>query len=86
VIGVGAGATQAVNFHLLMRTRGRIHGSMLRARTLEEKAAVIRRVRDEVLPLGVTVPVEQTFPLDQAQQAYERFVAGDKFGKIVICP
>jgi NADPH:quinone reductase len=86
VIGVGAGATQAINFHLLMRTRGRIHASMLRARTLEEKADVIRRVRDEVLPLGVTVPVEETFPLDRAQEAYERFVAGDKFGKIVICP
>jgi NADPH:quinone reductase len=86
VIGVGAGATQAINFHLLMRTRGRIHGSTLRARTLDEKADVIRRVRDEVLPLGLTVPVEETFPLDRAQQAYERFVAGDKFGKVVICP
>jgi NADPH:quinone reductase-like Zn-dependent oxidoreductase len=86
VIGVGAGATQTVNFHRLMAARGRIHGSTLRSRSREEKADVIRRLRDEVLPLGVTVPVEETFPLDQAQQAYERFVAGQKFGKIVICP
>jgi NADPH:quinone reductase len=86
VIGVGAGAVQPVNFGYLMRARARIHGSTLRSRSREEKAEVIRRLREEVLPLGLTVPVEQTFPLDQAQQAYERFVAGNKFGKIVICP
>ena len=34
----------------------------------------------------VHVPVEETFPLEQAQEAYERFAAGGKFGKIVICP
>jgi NADPH:quinone reductase-like Zn-dependent oxidoreductase len=86
VIGVGAGATQAVSFHRLMAARGRIHGSTLRSRSRAEKAEVISRLRDEVLPLGVTVPVEETFPLERAQDAYARFVAGKKFGKIVICP
>ena len=90
VIGTGAGAQAQVNFHLLMRKRGRIHGSMLRARSTEEKADVIDRLRDDVLPLlrdaRINVPVEETFPLDQAQQAYDRFAAGGKFGKIVIVP
>jgi NADPH:quinone reductase len=88
VIGTGAGATATVNFGLLMRRRGRVHGSMLRFRSREEKADVIRRLRDDVLPLladgRVAVPVEETFPLDRAQDAYERFAAGGKFGKIVI--
>ena len=90
VIGLGAGAVATLNFGLLMGKRGRIHGSMLRFRTREEKADVIRRLRDEVLPLladgRIRVPVEETFPLDQAQDAYERFAAGGKFGKIVIVP
>jgi NADPH:quinone reductase-like Zn-dependent oxidoreductase len=90
VIGIGAGAVQPVNFGLLMRARGRIHGSTLRSRSREEKTAVITHLREDVLPLldegSITVHVEETFPLDQAQQAYERFVAGNKFGKIVICP
>ena len=30
------------------------------------------------------VPVAETFPLDQARPAYERFAAGGKLGKIVI--
>jgi NADPH2:quinone reductase len=90
VIGVGAGARAEVNFGLLMRKRAGIHASTLRARSREEKADVIRRLADDVLPLLaeglVTVPVEATFPLDEAEVAYERFAAGGKFGKIVICP
>jgi NADPH:quinone reductase len=88
VIGVGAGATVEVNFHLLMRARGRVHGSTLRSRTRAEKADVIRRLREDVLPLleegRVTVPVHATYPLDQAEEAYDAFAAGGKFGKIVL--
>ena len=90
VIGMGAGAVATLNFGLLMGKRGRIHGSMLRFRTREEKADVIRRLREDVLPLladgRIRVPVEETFPLERAQDAYERFAAGGKFGKIVIVP
>jgi NADPH2:quinone reductase len=90
VIGVGAGATAEVNFHLLMRARGRIHGSMLRNRTRAEKADVIRRLREDVLPLleegRIVVPVHATYPLDQAQEAYDAFAAEGKFGKIVLIP
>lgn len=88
VIGVGAGAKQEVNFHLLMRARGRIHGSTLRSRSAEEKAGVVARLRADVLPLladgRVRVPVEATFALEDAQEAYDRFASGGKFGKLVI--
>ena len=90
VIGLGAGGTAEVNFHQLMRARGRIHGSTLRARSRAEKADVIRRLREDVLPLleegRVVVPVHATYPLDQAQEAYDAFAAGGKFGKIVLVP
>lgn len=88
VIGVGAGAIAEVNFHQLMRARGRVHGSTLRSRTRAEKADVIRRVREDVLPLleegRLTVPVHATYPLEQAQEAYDAFAAGGKLGKIVL--
>jgi NADPH:quinone reductase-like Zn-dependent oxidoreductase len=90
VIGTGAGARAEVEFHLLMAKRGRIHASTLRSRTREEKEDVIRRLERHVLRLladgELTVPVEATYPLERAQEAYERFAAGGKFGKIVICP
>ena len=88
VIGVSAGATGEVNLLALMGKRARIHGSTLRARTLEDKALVARLVEREVLPLFQTgelrVPIADTFPLDEAAAAYERFAAGGKLGKIVI--
>jgi NADPH2:quinone reductase len=90
LIGLGAGGTVEVNFHHLLRARGRIHGSTLRARTRAEKADVIRRLREDVLPLldegRIVVPVHATYALDEAQEAYDAFAAGGKFGKIVLIP
>jgi putative PIG3 family NAD(P)H quinone oxidoreductase len=88
IIGIGAGGK--VEFHLgaLMGTRATIRGSTLRARPLEEKAAAMRAVERHVLPLFDTgdlrVPIAETFPLEEAAAAYERFEAGGKFGKIVL--
>jgi NADPH2:quinone reductase len=88
VIGVAAGAKGELNLLALMGKRARIHGSTLRARTLEEKALNARRVEHEVLPLfqsgALRVPVAETFPLADAAAAYERFAAGGKLGKIVL--
>ncbi|MFL5928986.1 MAG: zinc-binding dehydrogenase [Gaiellaceae bacterium] len=88
VIGVGAGATAEVNFGRLMAMRGRIHGSTLRPRPREEKAQVVNRLRNDVLPPlsagRIDVPVHATYPLDRAQDAYDAFAAGGKFGKIVL--
>lgn len=88
VIGVGAGAKGELNLLALMGKRARIHGSTLRTRPLEEKAIAARLVEREVLPLladgSVTVPVAETFPLEQAAAAYDRFAQGGKLGKIVL--
>jgi putative PIG3 family NAD(P)H quinone oxidoreductase len=88
VIGIGAGAKAELNLGLLMMKRGRIHASTLRPRLLEEKAMTARAMERSVLPLlasgAVTVPVAATYPLDRAAEAYERFQAGAKFGKIII--
>jgi putative PIG3 family NAD(P)H quinone oxidoreductase len=90
VIGIGAGAKAEINLGLLMAKRARLHGSTLRARPLEGKAAAARLVESQVLPLfesgRLTVPVCDTFPLEEAAAAYERFGAGSKFGKIVLLP
>jgi putative PIG3 family NAD(P)H quinone oxidoreductase len=88
VIGIGAGATAELNLGALMQKRGRIMGSTLRARPLEEKALTARAVERSVLPLlasgAVRVPIAATYPLAQAERAYERFAGGGKLGKIVL--
>ena len=88
VIGIGAGAKAELNLAVLMAKRGRIMASTLRARPLEEKAATARAVERHVLPLvergDAVVPIADTFALDQVAEAYERFAAGGKLGKIVL--
>jgi len=90
VIGVGAGAKSELNLLALMGKRARIHGSTLRSRSLEDKAVVARLVEHEVLPLfessppALRVPIADTFALDDAAEAYDRFAAGGKLGKIVL--
>jgi len=89
VIGVGGGgAAGELNLGLLMSRRARIHGSTLRPRPLEEKALTARAVERSVLPLladgAITVPIAAEYSLTQARQAYDRFLAGGKLGKIVL--
>ena len=88
VIGTSAGATGEINLGLLMMKRARIHGSTLRARPLEQKAQTARGVERSVLPAlaagTITVPIAESFALGRAQDAYERFQAGGKLGKIIL--
>jgi NADPH:quinone reductase-like Zn-dependent oxidoreductase len=88
VIGLGAGATAEIDLRKLMAKRGRIHGSTLRSRPIEQKAIAARLVEKHVLPGfasgNLSVPIAATVPLDQAAAAYDRFRAGGKLGKIVL--
>jgi NADPH2:quinone reductase len=88
VIGVGGGARLDLDLRQLMRVRGRIFASTLRARSPAEKAALTASIEHRVLPLlaagRLRVPVCATFPRAEAARAYERFATGGKLGKIVL--
>ena len=88
MIGVGAGAKTELNLLVLMGKRAKIMGSTLRARSIPEKACAAAGVTADLLPAlesgALSVPVEESFPLSEAEAAYARFEAGSKFGKIVL--
>jgi NADPH2:quinone reductase len=88
VIGVGGGGRMEVELMQLMQRRVSIGGSTLRARSRREKADVAADVAAHVLPAlragHLHVPVHETFPLAEAQAAYDHFAAGAKFGKVVL--
>jgi NADPH:quinone reductase-like Zn-dependent oxidoreductase len=92
VIGVGGGPRVELDLLTLMGRRARVMGSTLRSRSLEEKALTARRVEAELLPLveaaRLRVIVGEVFALESARDAYTRFQAGGKLGKIVLvlCP
>jgi NADPH2:quinone reductase len=88
VIGIGAGAKTEINLAALMAKRAQVRSSTLRSRPLEEKATCARLLERHVLPLldsgRLRVLVAETFPLERAADAYERFAAGGKLGKIIL--
>jgi NADPH:quinone reductase-like Zn-dependent oxidoreductase len=90
VIGIGGGAKAELNLGAMMGKRATLRASTLRPRPLEEKALTARAMEAHVLPLfgtgALRVPVAATYPLDAVGEAYERFTAGGKLGKIVLEP
>ena len=88
VIGVGSGAKAEVNLLGLMTSRATITGSTLRARDVDEKSQIAAAMADQLIPAlangDITIPVVARYRLGEAEQAYERFVAGTKFGKIIL--
>ena len=63
-------------------------GSTLRARSVEDKAAIARAVEAKALPMvaaGRVKPViDSTFPLDKAAAAHARMESSEHIGKIVL--
>jgi NADPH:quinone reductase len=88
LVGLLAGARTEVDLGLILRKRIRVLGTVLRARPLEEKLAVMRTFEALVVPLferGKLVPVIDTvMPLDQAAEAHTRMAGNTGFGKIVL--
>jgi NADPH:quinone reductase len=82
------GAQSEVNFTPLMLKRGTITGSTLRARTIEQKAAIAAPLKRVVWPLldqGKVKPViHRTFPLAQAAEAHRLMESSAHIGKIVL--
>jgi NADPH:quinone reductase-like Zn-dependent oxidoreductase len=88
IVGQGGGSKVDLNLGNLMYKRVRMFGTVMRARSLEEKAVMTRGVEQAVLPGfasgDLSVFVSATYPLDAVAEAYERFQAGRKLGKIVL--
>ncbi len=88
VIATMAGGRADVDLALLMRKRARLVGSTLRSRGRPEKAALVARFRDEILPgfaAGtLRVTVDSVFPAERAAEAFQRMRENRNVGKILI--
>lgn len=87
-IGLQGGFTAAINLLPILQRRLVITGSTLRARSVDEKGAIARALREHVWPLlerGAVRPViYATFPLSQAANAHRLMESGEHIGKIVL--
>ncbi len=88
LVGTLGGSRAQLDFRRVMGKRLKIIGTVLRARSTEEKARAVRRFAAHVVPLlaraRVRPVLEAAFPLDEVSAAYERLESNQTFGKIVI--
>ena len=88
LIGMMAGNRAEVDFGPVLFKRLRVIGTVLRGRSVTEKAAATDAFVRDVVPLlasGAVAPViARTFALDDAREAYDTLAANTVFGKIVL--
>jgi putative PIG3 family NAD(P)H quinone oxidoreductase len=88
IIGsMGGRGTVELDVGKLLMKRQQIIGSTLRARPVEEKAAIVRtfieRFGDDLNAGRIRPVIDRVFPLEQVADAH-RAMADDHFGKIVL--
>lgn len=88
LVGSLGGSQAEMDWGLVMRKRLKLTGTVLRARSAEEKARAVRLFAEQVVPLlerGIVRPViDSIFDLADVRRAHERMESNDSFGKIVL--
>ena len=87
-VGTTSGAKATFDLGVVMSKRLTLRGTVLRARSIEEKATVTRLFAKHVVPLlsnGLVKPViDRTYELEEAREAHARMESNENFGKIVL--
>lgn len=88
VVGLTSGRRAEIDLGLILQKRARIIGTVMRPRTIEEKAQATARFVDDVLPLlttGAIVPnLDRAFPVTEVWDAYSYLESNESFGKVVL--
>lgn len=88
VVSTAGGSEAELPLRQLMAKRASIFGTVLRARPLEEKAAVARAFERELSPhfaSGRVRPViDSLFPVERVGEAFERIEERGKIGKVLL--
>ncbi|MFF9625744.1 NAD(P)H-quinone oxidoreductase [Streptomyces griseosporeus] len=88
IIGMQGGVKGELNIGTLMRKRAAISATTLRARPLEEKAAIVAAVREHVWPLldaGHVRPViDRELPMTEAGEGHAVVEASGHVGKVLL--
>lgn len=90
LVGLVAGATATFDLRRILSQRIAVIGTVLRARSIEEKAAATRAFTRDLASLFETgvlrAAVDRVLPLDALADAHRRMESNESFGKVVVVP
>ena len=88
LIGTVAGAEATIPLGVVLRKRLTIRGTVLRSRTLEERAHDARAFATSVVPLlasgKVNAVIDRVFPIEQVIDAHRAIESNETIGKVVL--
>jgi putative PIG3 family NAD(P)H quinone oxidoreductase len=88
VIGMQGGIKAELDLSALLRKRAAVHATSLRARPVEQKAAICAAVQEHVWPLvaagGVRPVVDRVLPLSEVAEAHRVVEASEHVGKVLL--
>ena len=88
VIGMQGGTRAELDLGLLMRKRGAVFSTALRARPADEKAAIVTSTREHVWPLiesgDVRPVVDRVLPMPDAAEAHRVVEQSGHVGKVLL--
>jgi putative PIG3 family NAD(P)H quinone oxidoreductase len=88
LVGTTSGAEATLSFGIMLSKRLTLRGTVLRARSNEEKAAATENFAHDVVPLlekGIVKPVvDKVYRMDEIREAHRLMESNANFGKIVV--
>lgn len=88
LIGAVAGASAEIDLRVVLSKRLRIIGTVLRARSLDEKADAIAHFAQNVVPWlsarKVKAVIDRELPMTQIREAHRLLESNETFGKVVL--
>lgn len=90
LVGLVAGASATLDLRRILARRLTVIGTVLRARSVDEKAAATDAFSRDLLAMFQTgtlrAVVDRVFPLDAIADAHRRMESNESFGKVVVLP
>jgi len=88
VVGLTAGRSSEIDLGLVLSKRLTIKGTVLRGRSLAEKALAVSAFARDVVPLlasgAVVGNVDKVFAADDIRAAHEYLESNESFGKVIL--
>ncbi len=88
LVGLTAGRTAKLDLGLLLSKRLRLCGTVLRTRSKEEKASLVRSFAERIMPRflagEIRCVVDRIFPAEEAAEAHRYLESNLNFGSVVL--